>query len=151
MHKFLKISVVALLCSSVTGVALAQKPDDVIKYRKAVMAVIGWNFGQMGAMVKGEKPFNSSEFVERAQRVNVVIDGAHEGFAAGSETGNTDALPEVWLDRQGFDVKLKESTDAIQELAKVTQSGDEAAIKKQFAQTGKTCKGCHDTYRKKKN
>lgn len=151
MHKLLKISAVALLCGGVAGVALAQKPDDVIKYRQSVMTVIGWNFGQMAAMVKGEKPFDAGEFAERAQRVDAVISGVHEGFADGSETGETEALPDIWLDRENFDAKLQESRAAVQELATVTQGGDEAAIKAQFVQTGKTCKGCHDTYRQKKS
>jgi cytochrome c556 len=34
------------------------------------------------------------------------------------------------------------------ELAKVAESGDAAAIKAQFGKTGETCKSCHDKFRK---
>ncbi len=33
------------------------------------------------------------------------------------------------------------------ELAKVAESGDVAAIKVQFGKTGETCKACHDKFR----
>jgi cytochrome c556 len=33
------------------------------------------------------------------------------------------------------------------ELAKVAESGDVAAIKAQFGKTGETCKACHDKFR----
>ena len=33
-------------------------------------------------------------------------------------------------------------------LSQVARNGDLAALKGQFGETGKTCKGCHDDYRK---
>jgi len=33
--------------------------EKAIEYRQSVFTVVGWNFKPMGAMIKGEKPFNA--------------------------------------------------------------------------------------------
>lgn len=132
------------------GTAFAQdvKPDRAIHYRQGVYAMIGWNFGPMGAMVKGEAPFDAAEFGKRAERVAWLSQQIEEGFPKGSDTGaTTDAKPEIWLDWSDFSAKLSDFQREAQALATVAKGGDEAAMKAQFVKTGGTCKACHDKYR----
>jgi len=68
--KRLLVALLLAACSSLfAGSAFAQvKPEDAIKYRKGVYAVIGWNFRPMAAMVKGAtQPCESAngEYQER--------------------------------------------------------------------------------------
>lgn len=42
------------------------KPQDV-GYRKSVYTVIGWNFKPIGAMIKGEVPFDAATVARHAQ------------------------------------------------------------------------------------
>ena len=55
MKRLLLASLLVACSSLFAGSAFAQaKPEDAIKYRQGVYRVIGWNFGPMAAMVKGD-------------------------------------------------------------------------------------------------
>ena len=135
-----------LLCSS----AFAQaKPEDAIKYRRGVYAVIGWNFGPMAAMAKGDRPYDAADFARRAEIVAYMSKLPLEGFVEGSETGDTKAKPEIWLEMDDFKAKLEKMQAEAAKLAEVAKKGDLAAAKAQLGETGKACKACHDKYRNK--
>lgn len=138
-------------CSSLfAGSAFAQaKPEDAIKYRQGVYRVIGWNFGAMAAMVKGDRPYDAAAFARNAEIVAFMSKLPLEGFVAGSETGETKAKPEIWLDMDDFKAKLEKMQGEAAKLAEVSKGGDFAAIKAQFGETGKACKACHDKFRNK--
>lgn len=129
--------------------ALAQKPEDSIKYRRGVYAVIGWNFGSMAAMVKGKKPYNAEEFARNAEIVAFMSKLPLEGFTPGSEEGDTKAKPEIWLNMEDFEAKLKKMQQEVAALAKVAKTGNFDAAKEQLGEAGEACKACHDKYRNK--
>jgi cytochrome c556 len=83
-------------------VAVAQKPEDAIKYRQGVYSVIGWNFGSMAAMVKGEKEWDQQLFARNAEIVAFMSKLPAEGFIPGSDRGNTKAKPEIWQNMSDF-------------------------------------------------
>jgi cytochrome c556 len=72
-------------------------------------------------------------------------------FPAGSDKGDTKALPTVWSDMPGFMAASKASEAAYDKLAAAAGSGDMAALTAAFADTGKTCGACHDKFRAKAN
>lgn len=149
----MKRLVAALLlfaCSSFLSTAYAQaKPEDAIKYRRGVFAVMGWNFGPMAAMAKGDRPYDAADFARRAQIVAYMSQLPLQGFVEGSETGETKAKPEIWLDMDDFKAKLEKMQAEAAKLAEVAKKGDFAASKAQLGETGKACKACHDKYRNK--
>ena len=137
----------ALLAAS-SAFAQDIPPDKVIHYRQGVYTMIGWNFGPMGAMVKGQVPFDAAEFSKRAERVAWLAQQIEEGFPPGSGTGaTTDAKPGIWQDFADFQAKLADLQRESQALATTAKAGDEAATKAQFIKTAGTCKACHDVYR----
>lgn len=138
-------------CSSLFATsAFAQaKPEDAIKYRRGVYAVMGWNFGPMAAMAKGDRPYDAAAFARHADIVAYMSKLPLEGFVEGSETGETKAKPEIWLDMDDFKAKLEKMQAEAAKLAEVAKKGDPAASKAQLGETGKACKACHDKYRNK--
>ena len=52
--------------------AAETKPEDVASYRQSVYNIIGWNFKPIGAMVKGEVPFDAAAVARHAQYVEPV-------------------------------------------------------------------------------
>jgi len=42
------------------------KAQDAIRYRQAVMVLVGQHFGSMGEVVKGKQPYNQDSFAEEA-------------------------------------------------------------------------------------
>ena len=149
--KRLLVALLLTACSSLfTGSAFAQaKPEDAIKYRKGVYAVIGWNFGPMAAMAKGDRPYDAAAFARHAEIVAYMSKLPLEGFVPGSESGETKAKPEIWLDLDDFKAKLEKMQGEAAKLAEVAKSGDFNAAKAQLGETGKACKACHDKYRNK--
>jgi cytochrome c556 len=139
----------AVLFVSTAQYALAQKPEQAIKYRRGVFAVIGWNFGSMAAMVKGKKPYNAEQFARSAEIVAFMSKLPLEGFTPGSESGDTKAKPEIWLDMEDFKAKLEKMQQEVEALEKVAKTGNFDAAKEQLGEAGQSCKACHDKYRNK--
>lgn len=135
-----------------SGTAAAQvKPEDVIKFRQSVYTVIGWHVRPLGAMVKGQTPYNQAEFLRNADIVADMSKIAPHAFPAGSDTGApTRAKPEIWSDAAGFK-KVMDNFQAeaakLAEVAKTATSVDQ--VRGQFGAMGKSCGACHDNFRTK--
>ena len=128
--------------------AQAAKPEQVLKYRKALYSVIGWNFGPMSAMAQGKVPYDAAEFARRAERVAAVAPMLSEAFPAESKgVANSELKPEMWANRADFDAKMKDLVERSAALATVAKSGDFEKSKAAFMQTAQTCKACHDKYK----
>jgi cytochrome c556 len=125
-----------------------EETADAIEYRQAAFGLIAYNFGDMGAMLKGKKPFDAAVFSARADNVAALSTIPHEGFIAGSDKGDTEALAKIWQDKADFDSKMTAFQDNAAALAVAAKTTDENNIKQAFTNTGKSCKGCHDVYKK---
>ena len=152
MKKQLKLSLLALAGSTLLASAVQannfEETDDAIHYRQSAFGLIAHNFGDMGAMLKGKKPFDAEVFAMRAQNVAALSQLPAEGFVVGSDKGETDALAKIWSEKAEFDNKMSQFQENAAKLAVAAKSDDKNAIKAAFMNTGKSCKGCHDVYKK---
>jgi cytochrome c556 len=132
-----------------TGAAYAQfqNAEKAVDYRESVFTVMGTHFGRIGAVVKGEAPFNKDEVAKNAAIVAMMSTLPWQAFGPGTEGGK--AKPEVWSDNAKFKAASEKMQLAVADLNKVAQSGDQENIKKAFGSAGATCKGCHDDFKKK--
>lgn len=139
----------ALLATALCASATARpKPEDVIDYRQAAMTMIGWNFGPLGAMVKGKMPWNAKLFALHADRLAELAPQVIEGFAKGSDKGaTTDAKPAIWTHFDDFQSKYDDLLKQTSALSAAAHTGDEAAMKDQFKKTAGACKACHEKYK----
>jgi cytochrome c556 len=139
----------AALIAYVAPIASAQmKPEDAIKHRKAAFNVIAYNFGSIGAMVNNRKPYNKEEAIRNAATASAVAWQPYDLFIPGSDGGDTKAKPNIWSDMAKFKLSGEKMGTEMARLATVAREGDQAALKTQFGEVGKTCKACHDDYRK---
>jgi cytochrome c556 len=146
-----KMLLTLLATSLLTTAAYAQNFDDAkeaIEYRQSAFGLISYQFGDMGAMLKGKKAFDQAVFITRANNVAALAKIPHEGFIEGSAQGKTDALAKIWQEKSEFDAKMKTFEDNTALLAAAAQTGDKNKMKQAFMDTGKSCKGCHDAYKK---
>jgi cytochrome c556 len=147
-HKKLLVGVVGAFALAAGFAAQAAKSDEGIKYRRGVMAAQGWNFRAMGEVVKGERPYDRAEFAQRAANVAALSKMALEGFLVeGSETGDTKAKPEAFTEIDKVKGAIEKLNTETTKLAQVAATGDMGAIKAQYGELSKICKGCHDNYR----
>jgi cytochrome c556 len=146
-----KILVGAFLSTMVMSAAYAQfaKPDDAIRYRKAVMTLIAHHFGRIGAVVKGKANYNAAQVTQEAQLIQRLSGLSWEAFmVAGSDKGDT-TLKSSALKNQG---KFMTAADAFEDeaatLLNAAEGGDLEEVKSQFGAVAKSCKDCHGKFRK---
>ena len=148
MKKILALGILAL---SIAGTASAQvKPEDQIKYRQAGYSFMAWNMGKIKANVEGE--YNAQQ-VQAAANAIAAIAGSGMGALYGPGTDKavgdrkTRVKPEFFQNMEDVGKLATDFNAAAANLAKVAATGDKAAVQKAFADTGSTCKACHDKYR----
>jgi cytochrome c556 len=121
------------------------KTEDAVHYRQSAMFIQGQHFGRIAAMANGRVPFDAAAAVANAELVAAMSKLPWPAFATGAEGGKAKA--EIWKEQARFKElsdKLQSDTDKL--LAAAT-GGNLDAIKAQVAQTGDTCKTCHDAFR----
>ena len=138
------------LAVAIPGVSFAQfaKPEDGVRYRKAALTVMAAHFGRIGAVVKGDRPFNAQEVQANAALVETMSTLPWAGFGAATDKIDSKAKPEVWSQADKFKGAQDTLMKATAELSTVSKSGNLDAIKVAFGGVGKACKACHDDFRK---
>ena len=140
----------AALGAGYTLNAFAQaKPETLVKQRQAAMTLVGKYWGPLGGMAAGRVPYDANVVARNAGYLEVLSKLPWDGFDASTQNEKSQSLPEIWKDP----AKFKAAADAMQtELGKLVaaaKGGNEAAIKAALGDTGKTCGGCHNTFRQK--
>ena len=149
-----KAMAIAVALTVGAGVALEapgqeRKPEDQIKMRKGAFTVMSWNFGVIGAMAKGQRPYEQAEAVKRAEAVSFASHLPWEAFPPGTDTGETRALPAIWQQGDKFKAAQERLQSETAKLVQAAKSGDAGQLKSQFGATAKACSACHDDFRKK--
>lgn len=155
MKKLVKPLLAILLVSAASSAAIAQqapKPEQVIKWRQSVYQTIAWYNGRIKASVDGT--YNKDDVIRAANGIAAIANsGLGALYPAGTETGKgwreTSVKPELFTDGAKAGEAARKFISEANELAKVANTGDAAAVKVQFGKLGATCKGCHDDFRKK--
>jgi cytochrome c556 len=139
------------ITSMCTGLAFAQSSqvDRAIKYRQGIMTAQSWNAGIMGAMIKGERPYDKDEFLRRAMNLDQLVKWPWEGYIPGSDQSpNTRAKPEIWKEQAKFTQYGDRLQAETAKLVAAAKTGDLNQVKGPFGDVGKICSGCHDDFRK---
>lgn len=150
---FVAVLVVAALFMTSPLLVSASQPDpeDVIDFRQSVYNVIGWHFRPLGDMAKGDIEFDPALAAKNSRIVAQMSHVAPGAFLSGSDQGETRAKSEIWSDRDGFDSAMQLFQDEAAKLAEVAKDGNFRTFRAQVGETGKSCKNCHDDFRKKRD
>ena len=128
----------------------AYAADDPITVRKRLMDANGAAAGMMVAMIKGDMPFAAGAADSALKTFNAVAHAYGDFFPAGSDQGDTKASPEIWQDMAGFQEKLADFQQAVNDaMAMKPASVDD--VKTAMGGIGKACGGCHEVYRLSNN
>lgn len=138
----------ATLVTALPAAAQFAKPEDAIKYRKAGMTVMATHFSRVAGMAQGKIPFDAKAAAQNAEIAAFMSGLPFAGFGPGTDKGDTKAKPEIWTDPDKFNAGAKKMQDEMAKLNVAAKSGNLDAIKAAAGEVGKTCKGCHDDYRK---
>jgi cytochrome c556 len=123
--------------------------NDAVKYRQAAFQLMGTHAQRLGAMAKGEVPFDKTSAESNALMVELLSRQVALAFPPGSDMAPSKAKPEVWQDMAPF----KSHSDQLQttsgKLTTAARSGDANAFKTAFNAMAQTCKACHEGYRQR--
>jgi len=148
----LKFTICLVFIALSFAIADAQfsKPEDAIKYRQAVMFLMSQHFGRMGAMVKGQIPYDKAIFTHNARVVEMLSRLPWEAFMVpGTDKGKTALKASAFEEKAQFQEHAQALEVNTAKLLSVAETGDLSAGKDQFGEVGKSCKACHDRFRSK--
>jgi cytochrome c556 len=148
MNMTMKLKSAALIVAASMLLPIASSsaadPDELIKYRKNVMKVIGGHTGSLFA-IAGGKAGDASHMEAHVSGLVGATMMAKDLFAEESQEGETRASAQIWMDPEGFAAAIKEMEDAATGIQVAFESsGDMGAALRAL---GASCKGCHDDYR----
>ena len=130
-----------------TDMAEFKKSEGAVKYRQSMFTVMAYSFSKIGAVVKGESPYNQDEVAKNVAVVTMLSSLPWQAFGPGMEGGN--AKLEAWSNHVQFESAAQKMQVSVNNLNNAVQSGNQNSIKKAFGATGQTCKACHDEFKKK--
>ena len=127
--------------------AAAGAAASPVEQRQAVMKQVGQSMKDAAGYATGKTPWDAAN----AKAVMAVISADAKKlkglYPPGSDKDpKSEALPEVWKNKPDFEKRLADMGAAAEAAGK---AGDQAAFQTAFREVGKTCAGCHNTYRKK--
>jgi cytochrome c556 len=150
MNRKLLAGILAVLGSLVALQASAQvKPETLVKQRQAAMTLQGKYFGPMAGMAQGRVPYDANAVQRNGAYLETLSHMPWDGFQESTKGVKSAALPAIW-EKPG---EFKQAADRLQneaaKLVQVSKGGDEAAVKAQIGAVGKSCGGCHESFREK--
>ncbi len=120
-----------------------------VETRQKKFKQLGKNFKTISDNAKAGTPA-SDDALAAIETVGKLAPKLKSWFPEGSgpEAGvETEALPAIWTDAEGFAAATAEFETAVATLVAAGASADGDAIKTAFGNVGKTCGSCHDNYR----
>lgn len=143
------ISRTAILAAAVLSAPAALASEEgIIKYRQGVMKAQGGHMGAMGQVVQGKADY-AGNMAAHARGLHDMAKLVADLFPEGTDFGETNALPEIWDNMGKFKDAAGETVKAAAALEKAIATGDRGKIGDAYKGVGKTCKGCHEDFRKK--
>ena len=151
MRKTLLAAAVAVVFGAgISAQALAQvKPETLVKQRQAAMVLQGKYLGPIGAMLKGNAPYNADIVARNATFLENLSRMPWDGFDASTKGEKSKAKPAVFDDAAKFKQAYEQLEEATAKLGAAARAKDEAGVKASFGAVAKACGGCHDNFREK--
>lgn len=155
-------STLAIMSAAIGCVAVLASADGhisdkqiaaAVKARQSHMQLYAFNLGILGAMAKEEAPYDAAAARAAADNLLSLASLNQAGYwLPGSDSDSVEgsrALPAIWA----ADSKIGERGKDLFDAATAMQSAagtDLGALQAAMGTVGKSCGGCHESYRKPK-
>ena len=133
------------------GIGAVVAQQDMVNQNQTIMKSNGKNAGVLAAMVKGEKPYDQAavdaaltQLDETAKKLPTMFPESVKGLKA---EGDYSASPKIWEDKAGFTASIATFAKAVSDAKANVKDLD--TLKVSFPVIGKSCGGCHETFRVK--
>jgi cytochrome c556 len=141
----LVLAVAVLAAIGVGAPVLAQDAARIIAERREGLRAVGAEMEQIAAIARsGGDPRPAAE---RVARIQAFFQGFLDRFPAGTDTGNTRALPAIWQNRAAFEQAYAALGPQLAALRSAAEAGNAAAFGAAVQATGGACGNCHRQFR----
>lgn len=146
----IKLALAATLACS-GGAALAADKDPSVTARQSLMQLYAHYLGQLGAMAKGQVPYDAEKASNAANSLSALMGVSQQAmWTPGTDNeampGQTAALKDLWTTFPAVLDKSKAASEAAANMAAVAGNGLEA-LQGAIGPVGAGCGGCHKPYR----
>jgi cytochrome c556 len=127
----------------------SEMDDAYVKYRQTVMEGIGNNMGAIGDILKNRLmlPGHVANHAQQLAESSELIAAA---FKQKTQSTETDAKVEIWKDWTKFEAAIADFAAAAKDLQAAASGSDASAVGPAVKVLGKSCGGCHKSFRKPK-
>ena len=127
-----------------------QQAQGAVNTRKSVVRLFAFNMAPINAMARGGE-FDAALVERNARRIAALAPMLPEAFAAMDTRAfdlDTEALPVIWEEFAEFEQRANNLAEAVNNLAAVAATGNQAETIRTAAALGRTyCGGCHEMFR----
>lgn len=134
------------------GVSAVGAQQDLVKQGQALMKANGKNLGGvLSPMARGDKPYDQAavdaalaQLDETAKKLPTLFPDSVKGLKA---DGDYSASAKIWEDKAGFAASIATFAKAVTDAKGSIKDLD--TLKATLPGIGKSCSGCHETFRVK--
>ncbi len=134
------------------GTAAGDAPPEIAE-RQDNLEAVGDAFKAIREELEGDTPdlaFIKTQAEDIGARAQVIKGLFPEGTSV-DDGYDTEALATIWEKPEEFEAAAQKLVEAAGEMASLAESGDAAAVAAAVGTVGKSCKGCHEQFRVKKD
>ncbi|MFK7928535.1 MAG: cytochrome c [Myxococcota bacterium] len=134
--------------ATAAGPAVDPKAAAIVAYRHNMMEGMGKHMKLSAMIVKGEVD-RPDDMLMHAEALHKAAFATPTLFPKSTGPGKikSDSLPAVWEQWDGFLAANKTYEEATAKLVEVAKAKDLAGFRAQFGAVGRSCGGCHETFR----
>jgi cytochrome c556 len=149
--RLMMMRTVVVVGTLLLGASAVVAQQDLVNQAQAQMKGNGKNAAALSAIVKGDKPYDQAtvdaamaQFEDTAKKFPTLFPDSIKGLKG---EGDYSASPKVWEDKAGFQADVATFTKAVTDAKASVKDLD--TLKAAMPAIGKSCGGCHETYRVK--
>ena len=120
---------------------------DVIEYRKDVMLSMAAHLTALTSLLAEEMEFDDSHVAAQATSLGLSAQLVSSLFPAGSDSGETAALPGIWQRPEQFLARAEAAEREGRNLEAAAESGDREFMVQSLKRLADACRNCHREFR----
>lgn len=148
MKRLFTSVLLGLLIVALSAQAQLRDADTAIKHRRAAFTLMSTYWGRVISMVEGKRPFDRAELIRNVDLVQYLSKLPWEGFIAGSETGDTRAEADIWLDEDRFREYQQKLQESLGKFRIAANTAELPALAQSLEDTRNACGTCHKAFRR---
>ncbi len=138
------LSVASALVAATVALAHEGVTNSAVLARMEAMSAIQDSAEVLGAMAKGERPFEAAAAREAARAIARHAAETPALFAAREMDPESEARPVIWEDFADFEARSRDLEAAAEAAAGIAGRSE---LRPALARIGQACKSCHEAYR----